>query len=205
MDDFTKFGLSALIGGFIAVFAIACFCMAVGAVWMGFVTSTIGTMMPYSDMPSGPFGLSSEVATNVELEPGETAEYNEMLIDVQDYEFSGEYEDPYEFVESPPDDSIFLWVKVRIENDGERPVYTPNPEDFSAIVDGLQYDAFYYSERKGYESFISGELFPGAAKQGWVRFSVPEDAQDQPIQVVFIPTDFYANTSFSWMINEGEQ
>ncbi len=205
MDDFQKFGLSALVGAFIAVFAIACFCMAVGAVWMGFVMSTIGTMMPYSDVPPSPFGLTSDAPTNLELELGESADYNQMFVEVLDYEFSGEYEDPYEFVESPPDDSIFLWVKIRIENDGDRPVYTPTSEDFSAIIDGLQYDAFYYSERKGYESLISGELFPGAAKEGWVRITVPAIARDIPIQVVFIPTDFYASNSYSWMLGEGDQ
>jgi hypothetical protein len=206
MDDFPKLGLAALLGAFIAVLSIACFCMAMGAIWMGLVTSTLGTMLPYQDFPPGAFGgLTSDVPSNVELEMGESAEFNQMFIDILEYEFSGEYEDPYGYVESPSDDAIFFWVKVRIANDSGRPLYTPNPEDFSAIIDGLQYDTYFFNERKGYESFISGELYPGAAKQGWVRFTIPEEARDQPIRVVFIPNDFYTNASYSWMIDEGDQ
>ena len=199
MEDATKIGLGVVLGVFVAIFAAACLCLIGVAGWASVASLAMSSQTPFYEPGYTDCGGFPTVTANaVTLDPGEAAEANGIEVRVLDYDFSRGYEDPYEYYEAPPEDAIFLWLELKVSNTNDYPAYAAGQETFAVIADGIQYESVYYAERPGYPAYYSGEIFPQAAKLGWIRFTVPEGMSADDMHVGYMPYDEGARTVYRW-------
>jgi hypothetical protein len=128
------------------------------------------------------------------------AEYNLMRVSIVGMEQTSDYMDLYgSRIEAQPD-SKYLWIQLKVENNGQAPANAPYAEDFALIHDGIQYERDYYNESKDHQSYWGGTVFPEAAIQGWLLFSIPTHAEKDELSLVFAPSEVFPAKYFSWSL-----
>lgn len=196
MRDAVKIGLGIIIGAF-GSFTICALLVFGGGLLISLPpsapASTVGAIPP-SDTPT----VTAPPST---YGTGEYVEHGDIRVAVTAYEFSESYQDEFGFEQAPPEGSKFLWIYVRVENIGQNAVDAPYASNFAIAYEGKQTDAdIFIVDRPGYETYPGGQIFPGVAKEGWIRFTIPSAAKSEDIQVLFTPDSFFSSTYYVWVL-----
>jgi hypothetical protein len=120
---------------------------------------------------------------------GQSVVYGNVKTTIVRYEFSGAYQGSF-MTEKPKAGFKFLWLYVIAENVGNSPAYLPHGSigsQFYILYRGQQQiePDPYVEERPGYSPYESVQAIPGVKREGWLRFSVPEQAQPVDLRVLF--------------------
>jgi hypothetical protein len=130
---------------------------------------------------------------------GASVTYGNIRITLISYEFSGPYQDIYHFTKRPAEGAQFLWVHVRAENIGKTAETVPDSSAFSLIYEDKQTDTGYFSPRPGYAAYSGGQIFPGVARDGWIRFEVPTQMDAKKSKIVLKP-NLFSGEFFTWSL-----
>jgi hypothetical protein len=203
MDDGIKIGFGVLLGMVLVFLLIGCCCIVLSFSWMGLISmATMGegpmsTLLPYQGygypLPEGPMPTPQPV--------GMAAEYNQLRVSIAGLDQTADFMDPYgSLIESQPGFK-YLWIQLKVENNGTSPVNAPYAEDFALIHDGIQYERDYYNESTDHPSYWGGTVFPEAAIQGWLLFNIPAEAEQETLTLVFAPSEIFPAQYFSWSLS----
>lgn len=202
MKDSLKIGLGVMIGIFGVIACGACAFITFSAGGIALLASAIYTPTPLpTTAPIQPHIAPSSVPP-LPGKLGSSITHNNLLITLSGYEFSGGYQHSFGFEDKPPEGAKFLWIHVIVENIDDNSTYTPMFNEFAILYEQKQIDAdFYLSEdRVGYPPYPGGEIYPGATKDGWVRFTLPVSAEPPNILVVMMPFDLFSDENYTWTL-----
>lgn len=121
---------------------------------------------------------------------GQSVVYGDVKTTIVRYEFSGAYQAGSLGTQKPKAGLRFLWVYVIAQNVGNSPSYLPRESvnsQFYILYRGQQQiePDPYFLERPGYSAYRSVQAIPGVKREGWLLFSVPDQAQPADLKVLF--------------------
>ncbi len=195
MKDSLKIAIGIIVG-VLALCGLATLCLFTLALLVRIPTPTpapVGivpheTSIPSSTSPPSPQKFGASVT------------YGNIRVTLISYEFSGSYQDTNHFTQRPADGAQFLWVHVRAEDIGKNAETVPGNWAFSLIYEDKQTDSSsIFSPRPGYATYSGGQVFPGVARDGWIRFEVPTQMDAKKSQIVFKP-NLFSGEFFAWSL-----
>lgn len=188
MKDSLKIAIGIFLGVIALGACVVCLFFGLGAAGIGLLAAAA---------PTSSQAQSQSTINQI----GSSIIHDDLKVTLNTYDISGSYVGQYDMQESPPQGAKFLWISITAENVGKVAAYAPAAYEFHVIYAGQQTDHDFISwDRPGYDEYEGGEIFPGVTKLGWIRFTIPNAAQPNKINVIFKPSDLFSDTYYTWTL-----
>lgn len=129
--------------------------------------------------------------------PKDAIVWDGLQVTIDLLEITGEYQTDYGSSRIPPDGQKFLWVHIRIANNGPVQLDIPALEHFSILYAAAELKPTY-GHRQNYTDYstLGSQLSPAQELDGWLRFDIPTAAQLKELRFVFIPESAQVGASY---------
>ncbi len=147
-----------------------------------------------------PFPQPTATATMViptPSSPGNPVTWGNLMVSMDQSEFTDVYETDYGSTRFPPKGGKFLWVHIGLRNTGQVETAIPSEENFSVLYASTELKPTY-GHRDGYKDYTTlvQAIFPGQELDGWLRFDVPATAEFKDMLFVYLPESSQVGASY---------
>ena len=173
-------------------------CTFLGTLLMGSCNSTGENAVPTPAPTATPQPAAVDKSLPAPIACGQKITHHDLQVAMDQAEIMDSYISEYGSSREPSAGSQFLWVRVSIKNMGQRDLDLPAAENFSALLDTVEFKPGY-GHRQDHTDYTTLDVVikQGAEVQAWLRFDIPAGADPNGLVFAFLPDSTRISVGFS--------